>query len=474
MTTGNTTRIVAAIALLALCLTGCKHYHDQPLLPQQTAADFGSRTLADAGLKKFLETNLHREVAPWPPRAWDFRTLAMAAFYYHPDLDVARAQWATASAGSVTAGQRPNPTMSITPTYDTTTGPPWIPGVSFDVPIETAGKRQHRIAQATHLAEAARLNIAAVAWQVRSRLRNRLLAWHAAQENLTLLRQQESLQAETVRLLEGQFNAGAVAAFTVTQARVALNQSRLALSEAERQSAVARAQTADALGVPVAALAGVTPDWSEFRQLPPQPADATARRQALTHRADILSALADYAASEAALRLQIARQYPDVHLNPGYQLDQTDNKWTLGLSVELPMLSQNQGPIAEAEAKRAESAAKFNALQARVLAEIEQALAGYRGSVKKAAAADAMSRDLDAQVRSARGMLAAGEIPRVELVQRQLEVSAAALAQLDARIKGQEALGALLDALQSPLGVTVTIPTAIEESPRTIPTNLSQ
>ncbi|MCX6897557.1 MAG: TolC family protein [Verrucomicrobia bacterium] len=450
------------LAVLAVLLTGCASFQDKPLSPQQTATEFDKRTLADAELKKFLETNLRREIVPWPPRSWDFQTLTMAAFYYHPDLDVARAQWATASAGRVTAGQRPNPTISVTPTYDTTTGPPWIPGVSFDVPIETAGKRQHRITQATQLAEAARLNIAVVAWQVRSRLRSRLLAWHAAQENLALLRQQESLQVETVRLLEGQFNAGAVAAFTVTQARVALNQSRLALSEAERQIAVTRAQTADALGVPLTALDGITPDWSEFRQLPPQLADATARRQALLHRADILSALADYAASEAALRLQIARQYPDVHLNPGYQLDQTDNKWTLGLSVELPMLSQNQGPIAEAEAKRAEIAAKFNALQARVLAEIEQALVGYRASLRKAAAAGAMSSDLDAQLRSARGMLAAGEIPRADLVQRQLEVSAAALAQLDARIKAQEAFGALLDALQSQLPE----PAAIETNAR--------
>jgi outer membrane protein TolC len=35
----------------------------------------------------------------------------------------------------------------------------------------------------------------------------------------------------------------------------------------------------------------------------------------------VLAALADYAASEAALRLEIAKQYPDIHLNPGYQLD---------------------------------------------------------------------------------------------------------------------------------------------------------
>ena len=68
----------------------------------------------------------------------------------------------------------------------------------------------------------------------------------------------------------------------------------------------------------------------------------------------MLSALAEYAASESALQVQIARQYPDIHLRPGYELDQNKNKWQLGVSMDLPILNQNQGPIAEAKAKREE------------------------------------------------------------------------------------------------------------------------
>jgi len=46
------------------------------------------------------------------------------------------------------------------------------------------------------------------------------------------------------------------------------------------------------------------------------------RRQALQGRADVLAALSDYAASESALQLEVAKQYPDVHLNTGYEYDQ--------------------------------------------------------------------------------------------------------------------------------------------------------
>src|SRR5207244_7786011 len=111
---------------------------------------------------------------------------------------------------------------------------------------------------------------------------------------------------------------------------------------------------AEALGVSLAALNGVELNFEEFKRSLDAVPDATIRRQALLNRADIRAGLAEYAASQSALQLEIARQYPNIHLNPRYQLDQTDNKWTLGLTVELPVLNRNQGPIAEAEARGAE------------------------------------------------------------------------------------------------------------------------
>ena len=38
--------------------------------------------------------------------------LTLAAFYYHPSLDVARADWREAAGGIVTAAERPNPTVT--------------------------------------------------------------------------------------------------------------------------------------------------------------------------------------------------------------------------------------------------------------------------------------------------------------------------------------------------------------------------
>ena len=448
------------LAIFGLVLmVGCARFHPQSLSPAETAAGLERRSLDNPDLKGFLEKNLKRELNTWPAAKWDFEMLTLAAFYYHPSLDVARARWAVAEAGKITAGGRPNPTLNVTPGYNTTTltPSPWIPLGFLDIPVETAGKRGYRIAQAAGLSESARLNIASVAWQVRSGVRRSLGTLQAAQEAEVLLREQQGFQAENLGLLERQHEAGAVSAFEVSQAGIAADNARLALRDAERQSVEARVQLAEAIGVPASALEGLKFSFQGWGELPGEASVADARRQALLNRSDILGGLADYAASQAALQLEIAKQYPDVHLQPGYQYDQGDSKWSLGITVELPVLNQNQGPIAEAKARRAEAAARFNALQASVLSEIDHAVAGYRAALQKRADADELLARSQKQEQRSRAILDAGEISKGDLVAQRLQLSASALAHLDALVKSQQALVQLEDALQSPLGLPASL-----------------
>jgi hypothetical protein len=129
--------LIFGIALFA----GCAHFKQQPLAPEKTAAQFEARRLDDAGLKKFLGQNLGRELENWPQTNWNFQELTLVAFYYHPSLEVARDQWLVAQAGLKTAGARPNPSVTVTPGYDSQIPgnySPWLVPVTFDIPIETA------------------------------------------------------------------------------------------------------------------------------------------------------------------------------------------------------------------------------------------------------------------------------------------------------------------------------------------------
>jgi len=446
---------VCALGMLGLVLlwAGCARFQSQSLSSRDRADLFEARTLTNDGLRAFFQTN--GVTGEWPRSTWDIRALTLTAFYYHPELDVARAKWAAATAGKITAAERPNPNLNFNPAFDSTTHipSPWIFTSALDVPIETAGKRGYRIAQASQLSEAAQLNIVTVAWQVHSRVRRSLLDFYTAQETETLLKQQQSLQTDNLRILEQQKGAGAISAFELTQARLAADATRLAFYDAERQRTESKIQLADAVGVPSSALEGAQLSFSDLLELRGEILVKEAQRQALLSRPDILGALAEYAASQSALQLEIAKQYPDVHLNPGYEFDQGDNKWSIGFSLTLPVLNQNQGAIAEARARRTEAAAKFIGLQAQVIGEIERAAAVYKLALQKKAETDAMGANLEKQEKTAQGMLDAGEISRSDLVALRLQLSAAALARLDALAKSRQALAQLEDALQSPLSL---------------------
>lgn len=455
------------LAFAGLLAASCVRYHPKPVTAAGTAADFEARSLLAPDLRDFLLAN--KEVGDWPPAVWDLKSLALVAFYYSPDMDVARAQWGVARAGRVTAGERMNPVLNPLLGYNATSPvsevTPWIPEVALEITIETAGKRGLRIASARQLSESARWSILSVAWDVRSRLRGAVLDLYAAEKTASLLAEQHELQTEIVRLLEVQKQAGEVSAYETTQARVALDNSRLASIEAARSAEDARARLAASLGVPRKALEGISISYDCFRRPSPDFPSGEVRLHALENRTDILSALSEYESTQSALRLEIAKQYPDIRLGPNYQLDQTDSKWTIGLSLDLPILSRNKGPIAEAEARRAESAARFLALQAQVIGELDAAVEDCRSALFKAAAADDLLGHLTAQEAAARPRRELGEISKLEYLTVRLELSAGAMARLDALVQAQQAVGRLENAAQSPLDVKDWITGEIRRDP---------
>ena len=75
---------VGLFGLVAI-LGGCAHFTAKPLAPARNADAFDRRSLTEAGLRAFLETN--GVVSAWPRASWDAQALTLVAFYYHPDLE---------------------------------------------------------------------------------------------------------------------------------------------------------------------------------------------------------------------------------------------------------------------------------------------------------------------------------------------------------------------------------------------------
>lgn len=446
-------RALAAAAMLGLA--GCSHYaryEAKPLDPAEASAALDARSLSDGGLRRFLAQN-GQAPAAWPPPAWDFEPLCWAAFYYNPSLAVARAQWAAARAGVEVAGARPNPTVSLLPDYATNAGSgvsPWLSGINFDVPITTAGKRSRQVESARQSTEAARQAVFSAAWQVRAQLEAALIDLDAARRRLDAVRRQAESQRRAAGLLEARHAAGAIDAQELAVSRIALSRAEASLADAERQVPLQRQQVAQALGVPVAAIEGVRLPVPGPAVLPP-PALAAARREALLNRPDVLAALARYEAAQAALALEVARQYPDLHLGPGYQYDQGQNEWTLGLTFEIPVFQHNQAAIAQAEANRAEAAAEFTALQAKLIGEIDAAASAAAASRAQAAALSRLEAEVERQGERAGERRRQGGADELDVQNSRLEAATADLARIDAQAQAAHDACRLEDALQVPL-----------------------
>ena len=448
------------LCLISCLLAGCaaQRYGPSPIVPSTTAAQFEARNLADPGLRSFVEKSLGHAVPQWPPQKWDLQMLSLAALYFNPTLDLARARLAAAEGAVVTASARPNPTFDLAPGVPS----PYLLSQDLLFMIETAGKRGFRIQAAKDLDQAAQFDLADSAWNVAMGVRTALVNYLVASRNLELLQAQEKLRTDQVAILRQISAAGEMTGFDVDVARTDLSKTTVATRSAEVQVADTKSVLAAAIGIPVATLDAIEFSWPAFETPPPPesiPVDQV-RKEAVVNRLDIRRALAQYEAAESDLRLEIAKQFPTFKIGPGYTYEEQNSFFTLGLSTSLPLFDRNQGPIKEAEARREQAAAAFSQTQAQVIENSERARVVYTAALKEVAEAQSLYQLQEDQVEIIQQNIRAGTDDRLGLDAAQIQVSVLAQSQLDAVARAQQAFGNLEDSLQRPLAPDEILPIA--------------
>ena len=459
-----------AVLVALAALSGCVRYHPQPLDPPRLERDYRSRSLDDAGLRAFVVAS-HTPPPAWPPGELDLAALTLIASYWSPELDVARARIRLAEAGLITAGARPNPAVNTGAGYSTSRESAVVFHFEPSLLIETARKRSYRILQARKTLEASRLALVEEAWRMRSRVRTALVDRVFAVRRLELLQAEDNVRAEALSILEQRLRVGEVSRPDVDAARLELSAVRLAIEAAKGQAQESLAKLAAAAGLPVSSLAGIAVRGLAAES-PPRPESLPLGRvqeAGLLNRIDLRRASLEYEALEAALQLEIARQYPDFELLPGHSFDEGHHKFALGPALPLPVRNRNRGPIAEAEARRQEAQAGFVVLQAQAIAAMETALARYRAALDEVAESERqlalVQRERESAVRRA---LEAGEADRLAWAGVRVQAAALARARLEALEKVQAAWGALEDAVQRPLEEGLELPAIPETNPREV------
>lgn len=450
--------ILSTSLLFAACAK--EKYQAKPIDQQQTTAKIFAKSPISADFKVYLIKQGYKE-SELPFTSWGLNELTLSALYHHSKLDVAKAQLALANASIETAGLRPNPTLNGSIAHSDQANEdirPWAYGLNVDIPLETANKRQIRIEEAQHLAESARIDVADIAWQLRSQVAKDLLRYH---ENIALQNQLASdvkKQDELIRILEKRVQLGMLSNTELNAAKL-LQQKTLYSLNAEQ------AKLAEILAA-LASDAGLT--LENFNQVKIKPLDLDAallkqstlltssssqqlQEKALLNRLDIRRSLAKYAAAEAKIKLEIAKQTPDISLSPGFIFEFGDRIWSLGFSTLLNLINKNQTLISEAIQLREVEGAQFEALQAKIIADLSQSLAVYQSSLQNMQQVQQQQAAQLLYSQKLQRQFDAGLIDRLALTQNDLNTSLLSQQLLTAQFQNLDAALAIEEVLQHPL-----------------------
>ena len=426
------------------CLIGCYQFHEDILSPEQTLANFNQRTI-----QKHLEESSDNQ------QEWDLNELTLAAFQHNDSLKEMCAYLREAEGAATIASEIPNPAVGLAPGFNSSTSSsagisPWILDLVIDMPIETMGKRAVRTAQANFRIEAARLKIASKAWSIRNQLRESLLKIYETEAREKIIAQRRELIESEQKIFKARMAAGDISAVELQDISLKLEANRNLLLEKQRQKREALSCLAQTIGIPACALKGIRFDFSDFDNQPAAIPVPESRRTSLLNRADLLAELAEYNSAQMSLKEEVLKQYPDLQISPGYTFDQSENKWSLGISFTLPAFNRNRGAIKSAEARRSAARAVFMQHQAEIAAEIELDVERYNAYESQLRNSLTLKQQNENLVITTKEMVRNGELSELEYKLAELRCNYAQENLLQAKINVLNALGSLEDAMQHP------------------------
>ncbi len=381
--------------LLFFCglVIGCakEKYVAKPLDAQTVSSKILNKSFSDPEFKHYLLKQGYQP-SDLPFQQWGLNEFTYAALYFNPQLDVAKAQLALANTAITTANLRLNPAVNATTARSDRANNdinPWAFGLDVAIPIETNNKRQIRVEEAMQLRDVAHMTVAETGWLLRSQIAKDLIAYHenlAAQQALS---HELETHSSIINMLEKRVQLGLLASTPLSDAKLLRQKTQAAANTLAAQLNTIRAALATSIGI----------DLAQFNAISIKPLliDTVLNQQsallntseqlknlqqnALLNRLDIRRSLAKYAAAEARIKLEVAKQTPDIVLTPGYIFEFGDRIWSLGFSSLLNLLNKNQTLIAEATNLREIEGAQFEVLQSSVIGNLNLAYAHYQASL---------------------------------------------------------------------------------------------
>jgi cobalt-zinc-cadmium efflux system outer membrane protein len=329
--------------------------------------------------------------------------LADATWYmleHNPQVDQARSLLAGAQADQITAGERPNPTLSFNSTnYNTRSGlgsgNPWQKNLDsvlrIDQPIERGGKRDLRLKASAAGKQASEMDYRDLLRQLRLNTANAYYGLLLAQQHVAVDLQLVELQHQTEAAAALRLAAGDIAESDLVRIRVDSSRADSELQSAEADLDSARITLASLLGCD--AEPGNDALFADAEWPNPAAEPTIPEHSNLVSRPDVEAARAREQQAQVMSKLAEAQRTRDISVGVQYEHFPPDGQQLLGagFSVPLFLFNNSEGEIARAHADA--DAANAAAQQAQLLAQadVAQARSALRHAAQRALRAE---RDL--------------------------------------------------------------------------------
>lgn len=295
----------------------------------------------------------------------------------NPAFLAALAAYETAHAKAQIATARPNPELALGSTAGIgadAESPQIVPALEFELILPTAGKLARMDDLNAARAEEARVHALSEYREQYLELRRRYATLAVAQARASVGSQIVEAAARSLAATELLVEAGSgqaldVSLFTLEFARERAHAMDVNAGVDEARSGLASLLALDAAGL-LPLPANALP-----QTLGETPSLATLQARLAAEQPQLQRLQAAYAVSELALRLEFARQYPDLSLKGELGGDVGEKITLLGLALgmALPLFDRNEQAISEAWLRRTEARARFMSATHTALSELERA-----------------------------------------------------------------------------------------------------
>ncbi|MFO0083322.1 MAG: TolC family protein, partial [Phycisphaerales bacterium] len=318
------------------------------------------------------------------------------------------------------------------------------------MPISGRLEIEKQRAGVEHAAELAR--VAQREWMVRTSVRRAWSEWSALDAQLAVTRDVLSRVDQILSVVDKMEQAGEMARTEARLFRIekATKAADLAVLESRVREADLRLRQLMGMS-PDAPLrlhaVGVGPTRSSVHS-------GTDTTELERRNPAMLVAAAEYEAAEKALELEVRKQYPDLHIGPGYGREDGQDQVLLGLSLPIPILNANRRGIAEARAQREVTRAAAEATLEQTIAAVRSAEVRLMGATQRRSTLESEIVPLvDAQYADARQVARLGEVNTLVLLESLTRQQEAKVGLVEA-VRDEALAGVDLDELLGPEAMT--------------------